>query len=343
MPSHRRPKPATRTRVTVLTATAAAAVALSSQGANAAPAKPTVKDARAKVDALYTQAEQATEKLDGATEKMTALQQDTSRLQDRIARQQQHINQLRGGLGAMASSQYRTGGIDPTVQLFLSANPETYLQQAATLDQLGSLQAGALDQLRDAQRTLNQSRAEAAGKLAELQSTRTELAKRKSETKVKLAQAKAILDSLTAQQRRDLELQDQIAASRASQRVNLGDAKPATQHAADAFAAAQKEIGKPYVWSHTGPDSFDCSGLTQYAYAQAGVQIPRTSQAQANAGTRIYSASQLGVGDLVIFFGDFHHVGLYAGNGMVLHAPKPGAFVRYEAMSNMTFEFGVRI
>ncbi|WP_345128122.1 C40 family peptidase, partial [Streptomyces chiangmaiensis] len=93
----------------------------------------------------------------------------------------------------------------------------------------------------------------------------------------------------------------------------------------------------------SGPSSFDCSGLTSWAYAQAGVGIPRTSQAQANAGTRIYSESALKVGDLVLFYGDLHHIGLYAGNGQVLHAPHTGAVVRYESIGNMPFEFGVRI
>ncbi|WP_225848417.1 C40 family peptidase [Streptomyces sp. HPF1205] len=343
MASHRRPKPASRTRVSVLTATAAAAVALSAQAAHAAPAKQSVKDAKAKVDALYTQAEQATEKYDAANEKLHTLQQQASSLQDQVARQQQHLNQLRDGLGAIAASQYRSGGIDPSLQLFLSSNPDSYLDQATTMDQLTSLQADQLTQLQDAKRTLDQERAEATAKLAELQATRSDLAARKNEAKSKLAQAKQVLDSLTAAQRAEIQHQDQVAASRASQRVNLGSAKPASSFAAAAFHAAQTRIGYPYVYGATGPTSFDCSGLTSWAYAQAGVSIPRTSQEQANAGTRIYSESQLMVGDLVIFFGDYHHVGLYAGNGMVLHAPKPGANVRYEAMSDMTFEFGVRV
>ena len=343
MASHRRPKPATRTRVTVLTATAAAAVALSAQAANATPAKPSVKDAKAKVDALYTQAEQATEKYDAANEKLHTLQKDASSLQDQVARQQQHLNQLRDGLGTIAASQYRSGGIDPSLQLFLSSNPDSYLDQATTLDQLGSLQANALEQLQDAKRTLDQERAEATTKLAELQSTRTELSQRKAEAKTKLAQAQQVLNSLTQAQRAQMQRDDALAASRASSRVNLGDAPAASKYAAAAFAAAQSRIGDPYVYGATGPSSFDCSGLTSWAYKQAGVSIPRTSQEQANAGTRIYSMSQLRQGDLVIFYGDYHHVGLYAGNGLVLHAPKPGASVRYESIGNMTFEFGVRI
>ncbi len=102
-------------------------------------------------------------------------------------------------------------------------------------------------------------------------------------------------------------------------------------------------IGSPYVYGASGPSSFDCSGLTSWAYAQAGVSIPRTSEAQAGAGTIISSESDLKVGDLVIFYSDHHHVGLYAGNGQVLHAPHTGAVVRYESIGNMPFQFGVRI
>jgi cell wall-associated NlpC family hydrolase len=96
------------------------------------------------------------------------------------------------------------------------------------------------------------------------------------------------------------------------------------------------------VWGATGPSSFDCSGLTSWAYAQAGVSIPRTSQAQSGAGTHL-SLSQLQPGDLVLFYGDLHHIGLYAGNGMVLHAPRTGQNVKIEPVSDMPFEFGVRI
>jgi cell wall-associated NlpC family hydrolase len=91
--------------------------------------------------------------------------------------------------------------------------------------------------------------------------------------------------------------------------------------------------------------SFDCSGLTSRAYASAGIQIPRTSEAQAQIGTKIYSTSQLKVGDLVFFFNDLHHVGLYAGNGQIIHAPRTGTVVRYESMSTIggPFMFGVRV
>lgn len=99
------------------------------------------------------------------------------------------------------------------------------------------------------------------------------------------------------------------------------------------------------MWGASGPSSFDCSGLTSWAFQQAGVSIPRTSQAQAGIGTRINALSALKPGDLIIMRTDLSHVGFYAGNGQILHAPKPGAQVRYEsiARSGMPFMWGVRI
>ncbi|MFJ9839885.1 NlpC/P60 family protein [Kitasatospora sp. NPDC101155] len=119
---------------------------------------------------------------------------------------------------------------------------------------------------------------------------------------------------------------------------------PGSSHGAAALAAAASKVGSPYVWGATGPGSFDCSGLMVWAFNQVGVSLPRTSQEQAGAGTRIGSdISQAQPGDLLIFFSDAHHVGIYAGNGQVLHAPKPGASVRYEAVSNMPLASIVRV
>ncbi|MGW3953723.1 NlpC/P60 family protein [Streptomyces sp. NPDC004752] len=344
MASHRRPKQPSRTRVTVLTTAAAAAVALSSQAANAAPSEKLSKDeVKAKVDKLYEQAEQATEKYKGAKEKQEKLQKEISTIQDSVARGQEDLNKLRDGLGTMASAQYRSGGIDPSVQLFLSANPDDYLDKASTLDQLSGQQVDALKKIQDKQRELAQQRTEAADKLKDLSAARTELGKKKTEVQGKLAEAQRLLNSLTAKEKAALAAKEDRANRSSTERVKLGKTSSASGRAAAAFSAAQSKIGSPYVWGATGPSSFDCSGLTSWAYAQAGVGIPRTSEAQANAGQRIYSQSDLKVGDLVIFYGDQHHVGLYAGNGQVLHAPRTGTVVRYESINNMPFQFGVRV
>ncbi|PKW07306.1 Cell wall-associated hydrolase, NlpC family [Streptomyces sp. 1222.5] len=344
MASHRRPKQPSRTRVTVLTTAAAAAVALSANAANAAPSEKLSKDeVKAKVDKLYEQAEQATEKYNGAKEKQQKLQKEISTVQDDVARGQQELNKLRDGLGSLATAQYRSGGIDPSVQLLLSSNPDDYLDKASTLDQLSSQQVDALKKIQDKQRELAQERAEAAEKLKDLSSTRTQLEEKKKEVQGKLAEAQKLLNTLTAKEKAELAAKQERANRSSSDRVDLGDAPPASGRASAAFSAAQSKIGTPYVYGATGPSSFDCSGLTSWAYGQAGVSIPRTSEAQANYGTRVYSQSDLKVGDLVFFYGDLHHVGLYAGNGQVLHAPHTGAVVRYEAIGNMPFQFGVRV
>ncbi|MFF3912458.1 NlpC/P60 family protein [Streptomyces sp. NPDC001852] len=344
MASHRRPKQQSRARVTVLTTAAAAAVVLSANAANAAPSQKLTKDqVKAKVDELYQQAEQATEKYDGAQAKQQKLQKEISTIQDNVARGQQDLNKLRDGLGSLATSQYRSGGIDPSVQLFLSSNPNDFLDKASTLDQLSAQQVDALKKIQDKQRELAQERAEATQKLKDLSATRAQLAQNKKDVQGKLADAQKLLNSLTAKEKADLAAQQARADRSSSSRVNLGNSTPASGRAGAAFAAAQSVIGSPYVYGASGPSSFDCSGLTSWAYAQAGVSIPRTSQEQATIGTRISSINDLQVGDLVFFYGDIHHVGLYAGNGQVLHAPHTGAVVRYEAISDMPFQFGVRV
>ncbi|MFJ8506631.1 NlpC/P60 family protein [Streptomyces avermitilis] len=101
--------------------------------------------------------------------------------------------------------------------------------------------------------------------------------------------------------------------------------------AGKALAFARAQIGKPYVWGATGPGSYDCSGFTQAVWKAAGVTLPRTTYDQVNAGTTV-SLSNIQPGDLVFFYDDISHVGLYIGNGMMIHAPKPGAYVREESI-----------
>lgn len=345
MASHRRPAQPNRARVSVLTATAAATIALTSQAAQADPAPdPSKKGVKAQVDRLYEEATQATEKYNGANEKQKKLQEQVDDLQDTVARSQQELNTLRKGLGSMATAQYRSGGLDPSFQLLLSSDPDNYLSKAAALDQMSSKQLSALKQIQGKQRTLQQQRAEATDKLQDLADTRKDLAKKKQQIQGKLAKAQRLLNTLTAEERARIDAEEE-RANRASDRVDLGNEASASQRAAAAFSAAKSKVGMPYVWGASGPNSFDCSGLTSWAYNQAGVSIPRTSQAQANAGARINSLGALRPGDLVIMRSDLSHVGLYAGNGQILHAPKPGAVVRYEsiARSGMPFMWGVRL
>ncbi|MER5352999.1 NlpC/P60 family protein [Kitasatospora sp. NPDC002551] len=395
MASHRRPKPAGRARVSILTGVAAAAVALSAQsGAHADPA-PTKDQVKEQVDQLNEQAEVATEKYNGAQAKQQELQKQVAELQDKVARQQAVVIEAQGGLAEIAGEQYRTGGISQTVQLMLSASPDNFLNQADALNQAGSTQSGALKELQEQQRRLDQDRTETQTKLAELESTTQQLKTSKEEVQGKLQKAQDLLNTLTEQERQAIRAAEEKAAAEAKAKADAAKAeaakaakekadaerasrdtnrsnlsaqsapssapasapaaaasKPAAPAApaanssrgAAAIAAAESKLGAPYVYGATGPNSFDCSGLTGWAYAQAGVSLPRTSQAQATAGTQIGSdISKAQPGDLVIFYGDRHHVGIYVGGGQVIHAPKPGASVRYESASNMPVNTIVRL
>ncbi|MEV0035727.1 NlpC/P60 family protein [Streptomyces sp. NPDC050804] len=111
--------------------------------------------------------------------------------------------------------------------------------------------------------------------------------------------------------------------------------------AAKVLAFARAQIGKPYVWGASGPSSYDCSGLTQAAWREAGVQLPRTTWEQVEAGTRVATGDLL-PGDLVFFYDDISHVGIYIGDGMMIHAPKPGANVREESIYYMPIYGSVR-
>ncbi|MEV0581223.1 C40 family peptidase, partial [Streptomyces sp. NPDC050392] len=203
-------------------------------------------------------------------------------------------------------------------------------------------QAESLSKIQEKQRSLAQERKEAQDKLSDLADVRKTLGEKKKKQQAKLAEAQKVLNTLTAAERAKMR-QDDLRASRAAgDRVDLGNEAPASGLGGAALQAASTRVGMPYVSGATGPGSFDCSGLTQWAYAQAGAQITRTTYTQINQGTQI-ARSQLKPGDLV-FFSNTSHVALYAGNNTVLHAPKPGASVRYESMNTVgSYQTAVRI
>ncbi|MEU1418559.1 NlpC/P60 family protein [Kitasatospora sp. NPDC005751] len=384
MASHRRPKPAGRARVSILTGVAAAAVALSAQSGAHADPTPTKDQVKEQIDQLNEQAEQATEKLNGAQAKQQELQKQVGELQDKVARQQAAVTEAQGGLAEIAGEQYRNGGISPTVQLMLSSSPDSFLSQAGAINQAGSTQSGALKDLQEQQRRLDQDRNEAQGKLGELEATTQQLKASKEEVQGKLAKAQDLYNSLSEQERQAMRAAEEKAAAEAkakadaakaeakakadadrASRDNTRDqlptpsapaAKPAAaaaapsapaangSRAAAAIAAAESKLGAPYVYGAAGPSSFDCSGLTSWAYAQADVSLPRTSQSQATAGTNVgTNIANAQPGDLIIYRADRSHVALYVGGGQVIHAPKPGANVRYETASMLPISAIVRV
>ncbi|MFG2623722.1 NlpC/P60 family protein [Streptomyces sp. NPDC048473] len=343
MVSHRRStQPGLNRGVRVTVLSAAAATAAATFGAATANADPqdTPRAAKARVDRLYGEAERATEQYNKAGENADRLRGEVKRTQDRAARGQERLNRMRTALGSVASAQYRSGGLDPSLALLLSSDPDTYLDRAATLDRLTERQATELRELQQAQRSLAQTRAEAAGALAELERNRAAATRHKRTVEGKLAQAKQLLDALPSADRADFE--------RAS-RSGRGDVFPAmadlpagSARAAAAVMAVRQALGRPYIWGANGPAGFDCSGLMQWAYAQAGVSLPRTSQAQRYAGHMV-PLSEARPGDLVAYRADAGHIGMYVGNGQVIHAPYPGAPVRYDPVGMMPVSSVTRV
>ncbi|WP_406093477.1 NlpC/P60 family protein [Streptomyces sp. NBC_01013] len=199
--------------------------------------------------------------------------------------------------------------------------------------------------LSEARSLLSKLTAEEKARLAELERQKEAEAKRKAaELAKKQAAAKAEAD-------RKAEEAAKEAGSGTGTGTDTGtgtgtgtgsgtDADASTK-AEKVMAFARAQLGKPYVWGATGPSSYDCSGLTQAAWKAAGVDIPRTTWDQVNVGTRIATAD-LQPGDLVFFYDDISHVGIYKGDGMMIHAPKPGANVREESIYYMPIYGSVR-
>ncbi|MFF4378949.1 NlpC/P60 family protein [Kitasatospora sp. NPDC001547] len=337
-------------RALVLTTAAATALGVAAGGrAQAAPGSPDPadrQDVKSQVEQLYDEAEQASERFNAAQEAQRRLQGETTAVQGEIAVAQDQLNELRGDLATVAGAEYRGGGMSQTAQLMLSPDPEDYLARARTQGQAAARQQETLHELVTRQRRLDQRRSEAADKLAELDRTRRSLADSKLQIQQRLARAQKLLNGLDAAERARLTVQDardaEQRATRGTDRLDLGTAPPASERGAAALAAAVRMIGSPYVYGATGPHAFDCSGLMYYSWRQAGVTLPRTSQAQAYAGQRI-SLSEARPGDLVIFYRDMHHVGMYAGGGVIVHAPRPGAKVRYESVTAMPVSGVVRL
>ncbi|MDG9700877.1 C40 family peptidase [Streptomyces sp. DH37] len=327
------------TRVTALSLAAGAALSLTAAPAGADPADEEAPAAlSARVDRLYTEAERATERYNAVSERVEDLREEVERAQDGAARDQARVNRMRGALGSLASAQYRSGGMDPALALVLSEGPEEYLAKAATLDRIGDRQAAGLKAFRNTVRALEQQRAEAGGKLAELRRQRATLNRHRETVQRKLGAAQRLLNSLPPEERAARERASR-GADRPAARAEA-DAVPSARAAA-AVAAARGAVGSPYAWGQAGPYAFDCSGLTSWAYGRAGVALPRTSQGQLHAGRHVPLDRAL-PGDLVVYRSDASHVGMYVGGGQVVHAPHPGAQVRYDPVGMMPVAAVVR-
>lgn len=246
-------------------------------------------------------------------------------------------NQLMGRL---------TGRQKSAVDDYVTQQSETMEKRREATESLETL-TGSQNDLRTAKSTvqkklatarelLSKLTAEEKARLAAIEKKKQEEAARKA---AELAEQQARQQAEERERREEAARQESGGGTSSGSAESGGDGSsgssapdPSYGTKADkALAFARAQIGKPYVWGATGPGSYDCSGLTQAAWKAAGVTLPRVTYDQVNAGTTV-PVSQALPGDLVFFYDDLSHVGLYIGNGMMIHAPKPGAYVREESI-----------
>ncbi|MFG2285638.1 NlpC/P60 family protein [Streptomyces sp. NPDC048595] len=373
--------PGSRRTAAGLTTAALASVTLLSQSADAAPRapRPSIEEVKKKVDDLYHQAEVATQKYNAAKERAEHQSATVDGLLDAAAKRAQRMNESRRELGTFASAQYRTGGMNPTAQLMLAKDPQQFVDRSHLMERLTSRQKQAVTDYQEQAAAAARQRAKATSSLEQLQQSQASLKESKQSVQGKLAEARQLLSRLTAQEKArlaELERQKEEAARRKAaeearrqqeaerQRQQDGSTGGSTggqtggqtgggtsdggstggsysTKAEKALAFARAQIGKPYVWGATGPSSYDCSGLTQAAWKAAGVDLPRTTWDQVKVGQRV-ATKDLQPGDLVFFYDDISHVGMYIGGGKMIHAPKPGAYVREESIYYMPIYGSVR-
>ncbi|MEU6881302.1 NlpC/P60 family protein [Streptomyces sp. NPDC046712] len=367
--------------VGVTTAAIASVTLLSTQSAQAAPAappKPTVEEIQKKVDDLYRQAGTATQEYNRVKEATDQQRRKVDRILDDVAKRTDAINESRRALGSYAAAQYRTGAVGPTAALIFADSPQSYFDQTHLMDRLSERQRSAVADYEDKRLAAAKQRAEATKSLESLTDSQAKLRTSKQTVQRKLTEARTLLARLTAEEkarlaelerkreaeaRRKAEEQAKAEAAKAAAEAERRRQEEAAEEPAEppatggttggsagstyaakaekALAFAREQIGKPYVWGATGPSSYDCSGLTQAAWKAAGVDLPRTTWDQVEVGTRVATADLL-PGDLVFFYDDISHVGLYIGGGKMIHAPKPGANVREESIYYMPIYGSVR-
>jgi peptidoglycan DL-endopeptidase CwlO len=308
-----------------------AVVGVASTSALAEPTPPSNQsDAVKQLSDLSRQAEQLTEAYKKAQDDEDAKKADLNRANADAARAEQAVKQAladeeqyRGQVDQLTHASYEGARLSKLSALLTSTNPEDFLDRASALDALAKdnddvikrFQA-AVDQAQTAQQQTQDARARAAQAEADANRLLGDIAAKQAAMNAQITKVKAQFNSLSGA--------DKAALAGGNTRVGLLGGSGA---AIAAVNAALSKQGVPYVWGATGPNSFDCSGLTQWAYKQAGVSIPRSTYSQVTIGTSV-SEANLKPGDLMFFYSDYSHEGMYIGNGNMVHAPQSGEDVK---------------
>ncbi|KOG26973.1 MULTISPECIES: C40 family peptidase [Streptomyces] len=281
---------------------------------------------------LYRQAEEATERFNAAEEALKAQTADTGKVTARLTAARTALAQGRAEAGRIAREQYQGGSEFSTyLGLLFSPDPQSALDQGHLMARAARGRATAVERLEGAERRADALATASRKALDRQQGLAAAQRTRRDEVTGRLREVEKLLAGLSPEQLARLTELERVQTAGAQRELLdsgvLDGTRTPSRAGGEALRFAVGEIGKPYEWGAEGPDAYDCSGLTQRAWASAGREIPRTSQEQWATLPRV-PLTELRPGDLVVYFPGATHVALYLGGGLVVQAPRPGGKVK---------------
>jgi len=301
--------------------------------AQPAQAEPDIDTVQARVDTLFHEAEQASERLNDAKLELNDLRGDLVSLQADQQRQDAKLESARKDLQDSIVSQYEGQSLSAVGVVANTDDANSFVSQLSTMSAYNDLQSQLFDSFSTQAKALNIRQKATERRAAEIAQKQEQLAAEKKTIDDKLAAAKDLLAQLKADEREAL-------LSRGSVQVPSG--VDASGRAAIAIRYAMAQVGKAYVYGAAGPNAFDCSGLMMMAWAQAGISLPHSSSAQYGIGRHVAS-NDLQPGDLVFYYSPISHVAMYIGNGLIVEAANPGAGVRVSGVFSMPYAGATRL
>jgi peptidoglycan DL-endopeptidase CwlO len=324
-PSHRRPA---RTALRILTVAAVLLAGL--LPAATAQAEPSPSEIEAMIDKKWQQLEPTIEQYNKVRSQLMANRKKVAELQKRIGPLSQQANRALEQIAALATTYYKSGPSSELNAVLSGGAPADLPERLTLLQRLAEdehKQVAALTATRDRYAAEKQK---LDALIAQQVRQEAELAAKK---KVIEAEIKR-LERMQAEAERAARESSGSSGSTTTVQVGSCPSVSVSGAAAIAVKTACAQIGDPYVWGAEGPDSFDCSGLTKYAWGKAGVSLTHHTADQWEETSHV-SSSEARAGDLVFFYSDLHHVGLYLGNGLLVHAPRAGKPVQVTKVSYM--------
>jgi cell wall-associated NlpC family hydrolase len=299
------------------------------------PAAPTtLKDAKDQVVALEAEASALEEDLEEAKIALEAGKRRLKGLKADIAAQQAKVDELGEQARAIALMQFQGRGVDTTVQLFTETDPDAFLDRLTTTSNVDATLNATLQDHQTEQANLTELKRAAEAEVATLAAEEQRLADLDAELKKRIGEAQALVARMTEEQRRQLAARDGARVS-----FDISEAGGASKAIKKVIAYAVSKVPNgQYVTGASGPTNFDCSGLVLAAYRQIGVSLPHSSRAMFGYGRKV-ARDELKPGDLIFWYSPIHHVGMYIGNGKIVHARNPRNDLVIQSLSSYPAPF----